>query len=184
LSVSSLEAYSFNGGNVTLAADKASPIDLQSVIQNWDKKLPSASRFTLLAEFNNDGVRDNETGLVWEKSPDTAAGDWHTARFGCIIKSLGRRKGWRLPSIPELASLVDPAVASPGPTLPAGHPFTIGPSGVPTLYWSATTHMPITVDPSVAYFVDFSNGDIGGNHKSTTTDRAWCVGGGMNADQY
>jgi hypothetical protein len=36
---------------------------------NWDKNLPSASRFTILHDFNNEAVRDNETGLVWERSP-------------------------------------------------------------------------------------------------------------------
>ncbi|TMQ31751.1 MAG: hypothetical protein E6K65_00240 [Nitrospirae bacterium] len=41
---------------------------LAGVTQNWDKVLPAAQRFTVLAAFNNAAVRDNETGLMWEKS--------------------------------------------------------------------------------------------------------------------
>jgi hypothetical protein len=40
------------------------PADLSGVTQNWDKKLPSDARFTILADFNYQAVRDNETGLV------------------------------------------------------------------------------------------------------------------------
>jgi hypothetical protein len=35
---------------------------LAGVTQNWDKNLPSASRFTVLPSFNNEAVRDNNTG--------------------------------------------------------------------------------------------------------------------------
>jgi hypothetical protein len=48
----------------------SSPSDLSGVTQNWDKKLPNEARFTILADFNNQAVRDNETGLVWERSPN------------------------------------------------------------------------------------------------------------------
>ena len=94
-----------------------------SVTKNWDKKLPNTSRFTVLTDFGGAAVRDNETGLVWEQSPEAKTENWSGARFHCTRLTTGGRKGWRLPSVHELASLVDPSVA-PGPTLPAGHPFT------------------------------------------------------------
>ncbi|HWG96103.1 MAG TPA: hypothetical protein VN647_03370, partial [Nitrospira sp.] len=46
------------------------PTDFQSLTQSWDKKLPGASRFTVLSDFGGAAVRDNETGLVWEQSPE------------------------------------------------------------------------------------------------------------------
>ena len=84
------------------------------IAKNWDKKLPNTLRFTVLTDFDGAAVRDNETGLVWEQSPETKTQNWSGARFACASRTIGGRKGWRLPSVHELASLVDPAVV-PGP---------------------------------------------------------------------
>src|SRR5689334_24283490 len=75
--------------------------------RNWDKKLPGAARFTVLSAFGDAAVRDDETGLVWEKTVETTEMSWTDARARCADKDVGGRKGWRLPSISELASLVD-----------------------------------------------------------------------------
>lgn len=121
---------------------------------------------------------DRETGLVWERSPSIATKSWDEARLACIIKNVGGRKAWRLPSIPELSSLIDPSVASPpGPTLPSGHPFL----DVQTeLYWSAAT---TAVSPLDAWIVLFLNGGMGTDIK-TVANHVWCVRGAMNADVY
>ena len=47
------------------AKPESSPTDLTGVTQNWDKTLPNESQFTTLDDFNNQAVRDNETGIVW-----------------------------------------------------------------------------------------------------------------------
>jgi hypothetical protein len=125
-----------NGHWGALAA--ASPMEEDpnpSVTRNWDKTLQNTSRFTVLTDFGGAAVRDNETGLVWEQSPETKTQNWTNARFQCPSRTIGGRKGWRLPSVHELASLVDPSVV-PGPNLPVGHPFT---NVKPTHYWSATS---------------------------------------------
>jgi hypothetical protein len=102
---------------------------------------------------------------------------WNGARFTCINKNVGGQKGWRLPSIPELASLIDPSAAPPGPTLPSGHPFSdVQPAG----YWSATTS---AEDRSDAWFVYFGIGFVD-NDSKTHTGHTWCVRGGMHADAY
>jgi hypothetical protein len=144
----------------------------------WDRRLPAATRFVVLAAFNNDAVRDNETGLVWEKSPQLGTQRWFDARSTCVNKNSGGRKGWRLPSVTELSSLVDPSVADPGPTLPPGHPFT---NIQPASYWSATTEIEF---PTGAWNVFFGNGFVISSHKLFNTNNVWCVRGGMNADVY
>jgi len=165
------------GGESAAVMQRAGVGDVNGVPPNWDKALPATQRFVVLAAFNNDAIRDNNTGLVWEKSPRTATATWNGARFTCINKNVGGQKGWRLPSIPDLASLIDPSVAPPGPTLPSGHPFhNVQSAG----YWSATTS---AEDSSDAWFVYFGIGFV--DHDSKThTGHAWCVRGGMSADTY
>jgi hypothetical protein len=102
---------------------------------------------------------------------------WFQARFTCINKSIGNQKAWRLPSIAELASLVQTALASPAPSLPTGHPFLNIQSSI---YWSATTS---AANPTFAWFVNFGNGDVSAFEKNSAF-HVWCVRGGMNADQY
>jgi hypothetical protein len=141
----------------------------------WDQVLPAEQRFVVLPAFNSDAVLDKETGLVWEKSPQTTAVSSANVRLTCANKAVGGRKGWRLPSLPELASLVDPSVASPGPTLSSGHPFLNVQS---TNYWSASAH---AENPALMWGVGFGNGAVLGLSKAFD-QRAWCVRGGMNAE--
>lgn len=146
----------------------------------WDQKLPVKQRFVVLAAFNNQAVLDQETGLVWEKSPQAESDTWANVCFRCLNNAVGGRRGWRLPSVVELTTLLDPSVA-PVPTggllLPAGHPFT---SVQSANYWSATT---TADDPTRAWFVFFEDGHTGSFPK-TRVQHAWYVRGGMNADQY
>ena len=158
------------------SADPNPTTDVSQLTQNWDKKLPSASRFTILSAFGGAAVRDDETGLVWEKTLETNEVSWADARAACADKDVGGRKGWRLPSIFELASLMDLSMST-GPTLPLGHPFTNVQLDV---YWSATT---VAGTPNSAWLVFFDTGKVLNGFK-TITFHAWCVRGGMNADQY
>lgn len=171
-------------------ADSAGPY---YATPSWDQTLPAATRFIVLSNFANAAVLDRETGLVWEKSPDTTPVTFQTAEFnGCIDKNVGGRKGWRLPSFVELASLIDPSVALPGPALPTGHPFLnvqflpVPGIGLP-LYWSATVQYlpPFSCCPS-AWAVSFgSHGSVGnGGDMLTNFNYQWCVRGPMNTSVY
>ena len=142
----------------------------------WDQNLPAAQRFVILAAFNNEAVLDKNTGLVWERSPAAAATSWESAR-SCINKNVGGQKGWRLPAIAELASLIDPAVPSPGPTLPPAHPFL---SVQSVFFWSAST---LAGFPTVAWGVNFSNGGVGAG-RVADGHLVWCVRGGMQENVY
>jgi hypothetical protein len=181
-----LAGFSF-GNTIVSAAPPAKDDPFAGVMQNWDKALPSASRFVVLSAFGGAAVRDNETGLVWEQSPDPGFHTWgltaetfgrSSAPFYCADKRVGGRSGWRLPSIAELASLSDPSVLFPGPTLPPGHPFSNIQSDAP--YCSATR---VAIDPIRAYVVNFDGGDVnlaGLGH----TLHAWCVRGPMQESVY
>jgi hypothetical protein len=142
----------------------------------WSTQLNGQGRFHVLPAFNKDAVLDKETGLVWEQSPDTTARNFISARSHCINGNIGGRKGWRLPSIEELASLIDPNAAS-APFLPAGHPFTNVQSAV---YWSATS---LAGDATVAWFVHFSFGLVDPTFKAEA-NHVWCVRGDGPLTEY
>lgn len=163
-----------------VGAENSTTIDqsTQPNLKSWSNIIPNANRrFVVLADFNNQAVLDRETGLVWEKTPEITPGTWNGAQHNCINKAVGGRKGWRLPAIVELTSLLDPSVQPPGPLLPAGHPFS---NIQMTLYWSATT---FAFNSSNAWFVDFHDGHVEAFDK-TNMNVFWCVRGGMNAEVY
>ena len=153
---------------------------------SWDQQLPASTRFVVLSNWidaahpsGGAAVLDRETGLVWEQSPTAPPTipntfNWESAQAHCNALNTGGRMGWRLPTLQDLASLVDRSV-SPGPRLPSGHPF----SNVQAAdYWSATV---FATDTSSAWVVDFFNGFVvlGGKIE---THFAWCVRGGQGVD--
>lgn len=144
---------------------------------SWDQTLPSATRFVILSNFKSEAVLDRNTGLVWERSPSEIGRTWPLAKFICIDKTVGGQKGWRLPAVAELTSLVDPSVPYPSPTLPPGHPFT---NVQLSHYWSASSN---AEDPTHAWFMAFGDGGVFHDLK-TFTKHVWCVRGGGNADAY
>lgn len=146
-------------------------------LPSWDQTLPSSTRFIVLSNFNSQAVLDRETGLVWERSPDpNAATNWFAAKNVCNNKVLGNRKGWKIPTAQELASLVDPSVASPGPTLPSGHPFSNVQS---SYYWTATTR---ALDTNFAWGVRFNDGGVFNDNNKLESYFVWCVRGGQGVD--
>ena len=61
----------------------------------------------------DDAVLDKETGLVWERSPATGKKSLGAAVVYSTTRVLAQRKGWRLPAIEELLSLVNPGATNP-----------------------------------------------------------------------
>lgn len=92
---------------------------------SWDQKL-TASRFVVLANWSHQAVLDRETGLVWHRSVSQAT-TLPGASELCAFSETGGRRGWRLPTLPELMSLTEAEGATS--ILPPGHPF----EGVPVL---------------------------------------------------
>lgn len=144
----------------------------------WNPPMDNtAVRFQILSAFNNEAVLDKETGLHWQRSPDATPRIWIAALVHCANETtIGNRKGWRLPTSQELASLLDPSVPRPGPTLPAGHPFTNVQSSD---YWSATGQADANGNAWSVGFVDaFLTNDMPKNAPLFV----WCVRGGQGTD--
>jgi hypothetical protein len=136
----------------------------------WNKILPAAQRF--VDALDGTAVLDKETGLVWAKTPDSVQSNWQTAVDYCTKLNLGGRMGWRLPTIEELASLID--MSNPGPIkLPVGHPF----QNIQNVayYWSSSAYLESAILKSVIYaplFIPQFNGMDGKD------GFAWPVRGG------
>ncbi len=187
-----LGTYTFSGtasviinslgvGGCTTSADAVKfsllPISPRAAenLHSWSQILPAAERFELV--MGGAGVLDKETALVWEQSP---AGfmTWFTALSHCFTKKTDGRGGWRMPTIEELHSLVDPTQNDP--PLPSGHLFStnVQSSG----YWSSTTNPSGILNPE-ARTVIFSSGFVFSNSKANN-GFVWCVRGGQGYDAY
>src|SRR5262245_28670726 len=90
-------------------------------VPTWDKTVSGAGRFRVLGAFDDQAVLDKETGLVWERTLSPAATPFSGAVFACATLPVGNRRGWRLPTVEELASVMDLTQADP--PLAADNPF-------------------------------------------------------------
>lgn len=132
----------------------------------------------------DDVVLDKETGLVWQRYPSglvTFPNGWYQALFDAYGLILGGRKGWRLPTIEELYTLMDPTKTTE-PYLPTGHPFVF-----PGDYEYSHNFITSTTNPkdtstalSVAFASKFGVGVTG----KTAAVRYWCVRGGQGQAAY
>jgi hypothetical protein len=146
---------------------------------HWDTHKPNP-RFAIYnpgtpRNITDDVVFDRETGLVWERCPEPEKQFWDAAIVYSYAKAKAGRKGWRLPTIEELLSLVDPKENNP--TLPVGHPFIN--VKLDDFYWSAT--LGGTQLPTYAWGCNFGNGDTS-NCLKTHAYYAWLVRGGYGHD--
>jgi len=73
-----------------------------------------------------------------------------------------------------LASLIDPTVPQPGPTLPAGHPFNVAGDNA----WSANHDLGCATCAWVAHF----NSAVINALQDSQTEGVWCVRGGQNVN--
>jgi len=141
---------------------------------DWIDHKPNP-RFAIYHTGVGDVVFDKETGLVWERSPALNKQVWDVAIVYSYTKAVAGRKGWRLPTIEELLSLVEPTQNNP--TLPVGHPFI----NVQTdyFYWSST--LGATALPTYAWGYNFGNADTS-NCLKTQPLYVWLVRGGYGHD--
>lgn len=102
-----------------------------------------------------DTVKDNRTGLTWQRAASSQTMNWQAAQAYCT-------NGWRLPNVRELQSLVDIRRAFPAIDISAF------PNTPEEAFWSSS---PIVDD---AWFVSFRLGEVGFS-AITDTSRVRCV---------
>ena len=176
------------------------PVPTTQTQPSWDQTLPAAERFVLV--MGGAAVLDKNTGLVWERTPDTTSRVWidrfpepQDAGQHCLKRDTGGQMGWRLPSIHELTSLVvpgNPNGEDGSPDLPTCHPFVLVSAN--QFYWSATSSA--DRPEFLAWFVNFETGlvSLQGGEPGSACDGgcdkeaslfAWCVrGGSPGPDAY
>jgi hypothetical protein len=151
---------------------------LDEVLPAWSQKLRAddggpdgcnSSRFKCV--LDDEAVLDKETGLVWERSPRTYAGQWYNAQWECHFHNTGGRSGWRAPTAQELESLID-YCANTDRYLSCGHPFTYSSQYG---YWSTTTWF-VYSDRAI-YWSPYHYGGASANKNDEMC--FWCVRGGF-----
>lgn len=98
--------------------------------------------------FTSHSVKDEKTGLTWQRYVDPDDYEWAEAKQYCMQLGLDGG-GWRLPTVKELLTLVDPTRADPAID-PKVFPLTPDRN-----FWSATQLAKAT---AVAWYVDFGYG--------------------------
>jgi hypothetical protein len=95
-------------------------------------------------------VMDAKTKLTWQRSTSPST----LALPGAQTYCSGLGTGWRIPTLKELATLVDVSVAPPGPMIDA----TAFPGTMAALTWSFS---PSFDTPGQTWMLDFSTGGVG-----------------------
>ena len=149
----------------------------------WGKKFvdwPANPRFAiydgLLVGWDiDDMVLDKETGLVWARDANAAGMTmpWISAVIWCYGFDAGERRGWRMPTVEELGSLMDTA-SHPDAPLPEGHPFI---NVQAAYYWSSTNYKTVALDHAWVTKMDTGTGILTSKDK-TESHYLWPVRGG------
>lgn len=143
---------------------------LDEIPPTWSQILPASERFVPV--LNYEAVLDKETGLVWAANANIFETEtWSNAIYWCAALDLGGRKGWRLPTREELASLLDASETEPA--LPLGYDSYF--SNVQSYqYWSST---PYADWAERAWYVDMGTSAVSNTDKYRTY-YVWPVRGG------
>ncbi len=143
----------------------------------WSNAIPDPERFK--GVFDSQAWLDRETGLIWHASSQGPS-SWNGAHDAClfsiavVVLDTQIRKGWRLPTIPELQSLVATSSAPSGSTVAPGITFQgFDPT---SYYWSATRG---TLDESARVVVRFSDNDAKSFNQTAGSGRFLCVRGSI-----
>ncbi len=116
---------------------------------------------TNYTDNKNGTITDNYTGLIWKKCPQGMVGNdcksgspsqraWSKARVECEDLDFAGKKGWRLPNLKELQSIVDSGAFNPS----INKNFFYGTNDP---YWTLTSP---AEHPGSKFTVIFSEGNV------------------------
>ena len=117
-------------------------------------------------DANAVAVRDTATKLTWQRAFEPMPRQWNNANAYCKELALDGG-GWRLPTLKELLTLVDPSRSTP-PVLDT-NAFPDTPSGI---FWSSNSYV---ADNTYAWTVDFSQGNSAKDHAKSAAAYIRCV---------
>ena len=148
---------------------------------SWDKKISGATRFKLV--LGGQAILDRETGLVWARhfldteNEENNTVNWEDAITKCYQKEVGGRYGWRLPTIVELATLLEKQEMESCWMPVAIRNLTDSACGS---FWSCT---PSLYQSDEAWYISFVHTEAFDSiwphtAKKDTKKYSWCVRGG------
>jgi hypothetical protein len=139
----------------------------------WGQTYATADRFVPV--LGGAAFCDKATGLVWDGSPSLSLqANWQSAITHCGTRTVGGHKGFHLPMLEQLTSLL-PLLAMDLNSATGDGPFSNVQSAG---YWSASAD---ASNPAHAWIVSFVNGNVISFLKSFSL-HAWCVRGGQVYD--
>jgi hypothetical protein len=140
---------------------------------SWNRKLSDGDRFALA--LNGGAYCDLETGLIWMETPILGHVSWRQAFAYCRTLEVDGRKGWSVPTVEQMSTLIDSQNVGPGPALPLGHPFK---GALEDVFWTSslreTTQVGITRQ---VWLVDLGIGVPIRRTSISLDSRVWCVRG-------
>jgi hypothetical protein len=122
-----------------------------------DPAVAPPGQYTVLSD---DDVRDNYTRLIWQRD-GAASGllSWNDAVSYCDALTLGGSSDWRLPTIRELATLVDEAEVAPAIDQTVFSGTSYGARQIDTWYWASHQAR----NSSASWAINFDDGFTGFN---------------------
>ncbi len=127
--------------------------------------------YIIVGDFTDNGdrtVTESNTGLMWQQD-EGGSMNWEDAISYCEDLSLAGYTDWRLPNIRGLESITDDSIYNPAIDT------NLFPDAHASYYWSSTAS---ASDPSYAWSVGFSIGNVGYSYKSHDC-YVRCVRGGQ-----
>jgi hypothetical protein len=116
-------------------------------------------------------VVDRKTKLVWERSPLTEVRSYTDAQNYCARLTLDNSTAWRLPTLRELVTLLDPRAQNPAIDRTA---FPSTPFSEP--YWTSTEYQKKSgTCKNCTWLVNFGEGSAGPYDLTAMQGRVRCV---------